>query len=54
MVVVQELSNRDTVAEGLIRIFSDDVIIPMTDEAHFYLSGSVNKRNFRYWAEESP
>ena len=26
----------------------------MTDEAHFYLSGFVNKQNFRYWAPENP
>jgi hypothetical protein len=59
MVVVQDLSDCDmancsTVAEHLIGIFSDDVIILMTDEAHFPLSGSVNKQNFRYWAEENP
>jgi hypothetical protein len=52
MVVVQELSkhdmvNRSTVAEHLIRILSDDVII-LTDEAHFHLSGYVSKQNFAY------
>ncbi|KAJ4437679.1 hypothetical protein ANN_17824 [Periplaneta americana] len=26
----------------------------MSDEAHFHLSGSVNKQNFRNWAEENP
>jgi hypothetical protein len=26
----------------------------MTDEAHFHLSGSVNKKNFRCWAPENP
>jgi hypothetical protein len=26
----------------------------LTDEAHFHLSGYVNKQNFRYWAEETP
>lgn len=26
----------------------------MSDEAHFHLSGYVNKQNFRYWAEENP
>jgi hypothetical protein len=25
-----------------------------SDEAHFHLSGYVNKQNFRYWAEENP
>jgi hypothetical protein len=59
MVVVQELSNCDIanhsmVAEHLIEILSNDVIILMTDEAHFHLSGCVNKQNFQYWAEENP
>jgi hypothetical protein len=53
MVVAQQLSdrdmtNRDTVAERLIGILSDDVIIRVTDEAHFH------KQNFRYWTEENP
>ena len=26
----------------------------MTDEAHFHLSGFVNKQNYRYWAPENP
>jgi hypothetical protein len=59
MVVVMELSDRDmanrsTVAERLIGILSDDVIIIMRDEAHFQLSGCVNKQHFGYWAEENP
>jgi hypothetical protein len=29
-------------------------ILLMTDEAHFQLSGSVNKQNFGYWAAENP
>ena len=24
------------------------------DEAHFHLSGTVNKQNFRYWSESNP
>jgi hypothetical protein len=52
MVVAQELRNRDmvnnsAVDEHLIGILSNDVII-LTDEAHFHLSGCVNKQNFRY------
>jgi hypothetical protein len=49
MVAVQELSDRDmgnhsTVAERLIGILSDDVIILMTDEAHFHhLAVSTNR-----------
>jgi hypothetical protein len=26
----------------------------MSDEAHFHLSGYVNKQNFRYWAPHNP
>jgi hypothetical protein len=48
------MAKRSTVAEGLIGNLPDDVIILMTDEVHFHLSGCVNKQNFRYWAEESP
>jgi hypothetical protein len=59
MAVVQELSNRDManrsmVAECLIGILSDDVIIPVTDEIHFHLSVCINKQNFCHWAEENP
>jgi hypothetical protein len=48
MVEVQELSDHDdanlsAVAEPLIGVLSDDVIILMTEEAYFHLSGSVNK-----------
>jgi hypothetical protein len=46
MVVAQELSDRDmanrnTITELLIGILSDDVIILVTNEAHF------DKQNFR-------
>jgi hypothetical protein len=59
VVLVQELSdcdmaNRSTLAEHLIRILSNNVIFLMTDEAHFHISGCVNKQNFHYWAEENP
>ena len=26
----------------------------VTDEAHFHVSGFVNKRNFRYWSQAKP
>jgi hypothetical protein len=31
-----------------------NTIILMSDEAHFHLSGEVNKQNFRYWGSENP
>lgn len=32
--------------------FSEKIM--MSDEAHFYLSGHVNKQNYRFWASENP
>ena len=32
----------------------EDMIIMMSDEAHFHVNGSVNKQNFWYWAAQSP
>jgi hypothetical protein len=61
--VVQELKERDLVArtqycrEMLARMEDDEDFIHnlfMSDEAHFHLSGFVNKQNFRYWAIENP
>ena len=60
--IVQELSDRDTAnrrisSEQLLEMLNDDGVINtvlMTDEAHFHLSGYVNKQNFRYWAHENP
>jgi hypothetical protein len=58
MMVVQELNQRDWVNRSdscqaiLQNVPANDVL--SSDEAHFHLSGCVNKQNFRYWAENSP
>jgi len=60
--IVQELSDRDMAnrrisSEQLLEMLNDDGVIStvlMTDEAHFHLSGYVNKQDYRYWAPENP
>lgn len=61
--VVQQLQENDLAArmqfcqEMLNRMENDENFIHnlfMSDEAHFHLSGYVNKQNFRYWATENP
>ena len=31
-----------------------DALVLYSNEAHFHLCGTVNKQNFRYWAESNP
>jgi hypothetical protein len=58
MLVVQELNQRnwvncsDSCQAILKNVPVNDVL--SSDEAHFHLSGCVNKQNFRYWAEKNP
>lgn len=59
--VVQQLKERDygqreDFAVRMQVLFTDnpDVMMLMSDEAHFHLNGSVNKQNLRYWAPENP
>jgi hypothetical protein len=40
------MTNRSTIAERLISIFSNDSIILMTDQAHFHLSAIVKNKIF--------
>jgi hypothetical protein len=57
MMVVQELNQRDWVNRSdscqaiLQNVPANDVL--SSDEAHFHLSGYVNKQNFLYWAHRS-
>jgi len=60
--IVQELSdcdmaNRRIHSKQLLQMLNDDGVINtvlMTDEAHYHLSGYVNKQDYRYWAPENP
>ncbi|PNF42004.1 hypothetical protein B7P43_G12994 [Cryptotermes secundus] len=59
MVVVQELSphdlqNRIMVCETLLETLPPDALVFFSDEAHFHLSGYVNKQNMRYWSGNNP
>ena len=54
MVLIQEFSERDYENHRLLcleiqqQVSCDDLVI-FSDEAHFHLSGTVNKQNFCYW-----
>ena len=46
-------SLRQNACEALLGL-PDDALVFFSDEAHFHLSGSVNKQNMRYWSSENP
>ena len=54
----QDCEQRRQFCETMLTILQDNQPqvnnLWMSDEAHFHLSGYVNKQNFRYWAEENP
>lgn len=61
--IVQKINERDkearlafcTTMNGLLRETPDILNhLLMTDEAHFHLSGFVNKQNMRYWSSVNP
>jgi len=60
IMIVQKLLPSDFVqrrlfCERMLEIIaSDDVMLMMSDEAHFHLDGYVNKQNCRFWAAENP
>jgi hypothetical protein len=59
IMVVQELLQRDwlnrqAACETILKNVPCDAVVLTSDEAHFHLSGYVNKQNFRYWARQNP
>lgn len=59
LATAQELSERDfdsrrNACVALLENVPEDAIVFYSDEAHFHLSGYVNKQNMRYWAANNP
>lgn len=59
LAIVQELSERDfnsrrNACVAFLENVPEDAIVFFSDEAHFHLSGYVNKQNMRYWADTNP
>ena len=59
MLVVQELNNHDKANRAIfcanfLKLLTDEMVLLMSDEAHFHLSGTVNKHNFNYWSNTNP
>jgi len=59
MMLAQELRERDhanhrAISAEILEQIPDAAVLLSSDEAHFHLSGAVNKHNFRYWAERNP
>lgn len=59
MMLVQQLNandwaSRKDACEIMLENVHQDAIILSSDEAHFHLSGFVNKQNYRYWAPNNP
>ncbi|PNF29317.1 hypothetical protein B7P43_G07822 [Cryptotermes secundus] len=54
-VVVQELSPHDLQkGETLLETLPPDALVFFSDEAHFHISGYVNKQNMCYWSGNNP
>jgi hypothetical protein len=59
MMLAQELSERDhanrrAISAEILEQVPAAAVLLSSDEAHFHISGAVNKQNFHYWAERNP
>jgi len=48
-----DFKNHTKLCRDLLNVRVTDVVF-FSDEAHFHLSGTVNKQNFQYWFESNP
>nr|ADD24484.1 Transposable element Tc3 transposase [Lepeophtheirus salmonis] len=58
MAIAQELSEHDfssrrNACEALLENVPEDALVYFSDEAHFHLTGCVNKENMRYYATDT-
>lgn len=61
IMITQKLHERDfedrkRFCEQMLDVLysGDNIVLMMSDEAHFHLDGYVNKQNCRYWAADNP
>jgi hypothetical protein len=59
MMLAQESSERDhanrrAISADFLEWVPAAAVLLSSNEAHFHISGAVNKQNFRYWAERNP